>query len=97
MDEVAVQTFEPSLPNCKIESLIITNDRLRALEPFVVKLSSGANFVRICIAIVSMNSNEAAGSGLTVGWCRKAYTPSSTCVAVAKNKREFLKAGMKNL
>jgi hypothetical protein len=54
MDEVVVQTFETSLPNCEIESLIIAADGVRALEPFIMKLGSGAHFVRIYIYIIDM-------------------------------------------
>jgi len=54
MDEAIVQTFETSLPNCKIENLIITAGGVRALVSFIMKLGSGAHFVRIYIYIISM-------------------------------------------
>lgn len=47
MDEVIVQSLEPILPNSEIESLVICDDRVSALESLVMELGSCANFVRI--------------------------------------------------
>jgi len=49
MDEAAVQALEPILPKCQIESLVVADDGLGALESLVMEFCPQTYFVCIYI------------------------------------------------
>jgi hypothetical protein len=49
MDEAAVQALEPILPKCQIESLVVADDGLGALESLVMEFRPQTYFVCIYI------------------------------------------------